>query len=222
MNYRASANTLASELFDDELACLLQYARTSNRGARFLEIGTAAGGTLCRMMGGFSDAERPRFVVVDPMNYFPNQVEIVKRNLSQHGLPPEAPELRISTSAAAFPLAEAAREEYDFMLIDGSHKIRYVTEDLRWTRLLRAGGIVCMHDYGPIHKGVTLPADRLLSKHPNYRRECLTRSLLVLRKESASTVPEISPGDLIWANLLSPLLQLELSISKRLRKLRQS
>jgi predicted O-methyltransferase YrrM len=220
MHVRTSATTLASEMSDVELAALVEFARGANRGARFLEIGTAAGGTLCQMMAAFTDATRPRFVVIDPMTYFPNQVEIVKRNLREHGLPPDAPELRVGTSADAFPVAAAAGEEYDFMLIDGAHKIRYVTQDLRWTRLLRPGGIVCLHDYNDIHKGVKWPADRLLARHPNYRRERLAGSLLVLRKESPSAAPEIGFGDLLWANLLSPVLQLELSLSKRLRKLR--
>lgn len=220
MGNRTSATTLVPELWEDELACLFEFAKNSNHGGRYLEIGTAAGGTLCQMMKCFPNATRPRFVVVDPMNYFPDQLEIVRKNLCQHGLEPAQIDFRVFPSATAFPAAEAAGESYDFMLIDGSHKIRHVTWDLRWLRLLKPGGVVCMHDYNDKHKGVKWPADRLLRKHPNYRREKLVGNLLVLRKTAPSATPEISSGDERWAALLAPLLQLELSVSKRLRRRR--
>jgi predicted O-methyltransferase YrrM len=215
MGARPSATTFASELWPDELAALLDVARISSSGGLFLEIGTAAGGTLSRLMKNFSDAERPR--VVDTMLYFPNQSEIVKNNLRQHGLDPAQVDFRVSTSAAAFALAEAAQEAFDFMLIDGAHKICYVTQDLRWLRLLKPGGAACLHDYNDKHKGVKWPADRFLKKHPNYRLEKLVSNLLILRKTKAGPM-EINFGDELWAAILSPFLQLELSLSKRLQK----
>jgi predicted O-methyltransferase YrrM len=220
MGSRPSATTLTSELWPDELAALLDLAKNSSQGGLYLEIGTAAGGTLYQMMNCFTDAARPRFVVVDTMNYFPDQLEIVRKNLRQYGLDPASVDFRISTGARAFPAAEATGETYDFMLIDGSHKIRHVTWDLRWLRLLKPGGVVCMHDYNDKHKGVKWPADRLLRKHPNYQREKLVGNLLVLRKTAPSATPEISSGDECWASLLAPLLQLELSVNKRLRRRR--
>ena len=218
MGNRTSAATLAPELLPDELVCLIELAKSSARGGLYLEIGTAAGGTLCQMMKCFSDAKRPQFVVVDPMSYFPDQLETVKKNLRQHGLNPAQVDFRVSTSADAFPPAEAAAEAYDFIFIDGAHKICYVTQDLRWLRLLKIGGIVCLHDYNDENKGVKWPADRLLKKNTNYRREQLINTLLVLRKVASSAAPEIAFGDKLWAALLSPVLQLKLSLSKRLRK----
>ncbi len=218
MGNRISSVTLTPELSSEELAALTDFAKKSNRGGLYLEIGTAAGGTLCEMMQCFTDVERPRFVVVDPMNYFPNQLEIVGENLRQHGLDPARVDFRVFPSTVAFPAAEAGAEAYDFMLIDGAHKIRHVTWDLRWLRLLKVGGIVCLHDYADRHKGVKWSADRLLKKHPNYRREKLAVNLLVLRKTAPSATPEIRPGDELWATLMSPILQLERSLSKRIRK----
>ncbi len=219
MGHKPSASTLASELWPDELAFLLDLIKRANLRGPCLEIGTAAGGTLCRMMGCFEPARLPQFVVVDPMTYYPDQLEIVIRNLRQHELDPARVDFRVTKSAGAFVRAEAAGERYDFMLIDGAHKIRYVTQDLRWTRLLNVGGLVCLHDYNSRHKGVLWSANRFLKKHRNYRQEALISNLLVLRKDSPSETAEIDLTDVIWSTLLSPCLQLELSLSKRLRKL---
>jgi predicted O-methyltransferase YrrM len=220
MGTRASATTLAPELWPEELAAVVELARIANRGKPYLEIGTAAGGTLCQMMKCFSDANRPRFVVVDSMRYFPDQLEIVRKNLRQHGLDTAGVDLRVATSDDAFAAAEKAGERYDFMFIDASHKIRCVTRDLRWLRLLAVGGIACLHDYGKAHKGVMWPADRFLKKYPTYQREKLAGRLLALRKTAAATGAEITAGDAVWATLLAPVLQLEASVSKRLRKQR--
>ena len=217
MGERTTATTLNSELASAELACLLELVKECPRTGRCLEIGTAAGGTLCQMMRQFTDLERPQFVVVDPMSYFTNQLETVRENLRRHGLNPAQVDLRVSTSADAFAHAAAAGETYDFMFIDGAHKIRYVTQDLRWTRLLKVGGRVCLHDYHAQHKGVHWPTHRLLRKYPNYRRERLAGSLLALCKPEASARPEISRLDELWAALVSPVLQWERSWNKRRR-----
>ncbi len=149
------------------------------------------------------------------MTYFPQQLALVKDNLRQHNLDPELVDFRVSKSYPAFLAAHDKAETFDFMLIDGSHKIRYVTEDLSWTRLLNVQGIVCFHDYTSRFKGVTWSIDRFLRKHPNYQREALVGSLLVVRKTEPSRRPEISDWDRLWAKCLAPLLQLEQSIRKR-------
>ena len=219
MGERASASSLASEFWTDELDFLRDLINRTNPNGSFLEIGTAAGGTLCEMMKCFGPADRPRFVVVDPMTYFANQLEIVKRNLRQHGLDSSQVDIRVSRSLEAFQRARSEGEAYDFILIDASHKVRYVTQDLLWLGLLKAGGFVCFHDYNPRHKGVMWPVDRFLARHPNYTREGLVSNLLSLRKTATSTGPEIGPLDHLWAALLSPWLQFEISLRKRWRKI---
>ena len=218
MGERASAFTLASELGSDELSFLLELIRRNGRLGRHLEIGTAAGGTLCQMMNCFEPSQRPHFVVVDPMTYFPDQLVVVHRNLCQHVLDPATVEFRMAKSAAAFRHAEAVGEQYDFMFIDGAHKIRYVTQDLCWTRLLNVDGLVCLHDYDSQHKGVLWPVNRFLKRHRNYQREGLVGSLMVLRKTASSQAAEIDLADRLWATLLSPWLQSELNLKKRLSK----
>jgi predicted O-methyltransferase YrrM len=215
---RPVAQTLTSELSASELDCALTYLRSPSFTGPCLEVGTAAGGTLCAMMAGCAAAARPQFVVVDNMEYFPDQLATVRRNLERHGLDPSVVDFQIATSVSAFPLAAAAGKQFEFILIDACHKIRQVTEDLRWTRLLRVGGVVCLHDYGGPHRGVTLAADRFLRRYSNYTRERLEGSLLVLRKTAPSATLEVQAGDHRWATILAPWLQLQVSFAKRRRR----
>lgn len=216
MGKRISAANLAPELGADELVFLRDLVRNSGLKGRHLEVGTAAGGTLCEMMKCFAQGGRPQFVVVDSMAYFTDQLEVVKQNLRQHNLNPAEVDIRVAKSADAFQNAEAAGESFDFVFIDGAHKIRYVTEDLRWSRLVNVGGLICVHDYAPRQKGVMLAVNRFLRHYPNYKQEALVNSLLVLRKQAASRSKEISRADCLWALAVSPWLQLERSLAKRL------
>lgn len=214
---RTSATTLSSELWAEELSFLKELLPSVCRGGKVLEVGTAAGGTLREMMRCFDGAGRPQFVVVDPMAYFPDQLDIVKRNLSENGLDPDSVDFRVGTSRDILGPAVAADERFDFMLIDGAHKIRHVTQDLGWLQLLNPGGLACFHDYNDRHPGVTKPVDRFLSKRRNYRRGDLVASLLAVEKTEASDGCEVTWFDRVWANVLSPCLQLERSLRKRIK-----
>jgi len=218
---RKSATTLASELSEEELSFLRELLKQGNLTGRHLEIGTAAGGTLLELVKCYQETKKPPFVVVDPMNYFPDQYAIIKKNLVQNSVDPDEIDFRISRSYDAFQEAEKKNEQYDFVFIDGAHNIRYVTEDLSWARLLRNGGLLCLHDYHPTNsKGVVLAADRFLRKYNNYTRIKLVDKLLVIRKDGESLQPEVSRSDHVYANVISPLLQLESSLYKRIRRLR--
>ena len=217
---RDCATTLASELLEDELCGLLDLLKQKKMSGNHLEIGTAAGGTLLRMMQCYENRARPHFVVVDPMNYFPNQYEIVKTNLSRSGIDPHDVEFRITKGYDAFMRAEDNKEVYDFIFIDGSHKLKYVMQDLCWARLLRKGGLLCLHDYHVKTKGVILAADRFLRKYKNYTRVDLINRLLVLRKNDKSATPEVSVGDRVYASVVSPFVQLRYSMQKRIERSR--
>ena len=214
---RPCAETGLPEMSGEELEALRNWM-PQNEGvqSRYLEVGTAAGGTLCFMMNCFSDAERPEFVVVDTMRYFPQQFEIVKRNLADNGLTSARIDFRVMTSSDALTFAEKNRERFDFILVDASHKIRHVMGDLRWMRLLRAGGMACLHDYTSRFKGVCLPVDRFLKRNQHFKRIGLVGSLLCIHKKTDGLCPEVSMTDRLWSYLLSPLLQLDSSVRKRL------
>jgi len=214
---RPFARTLTPELTDEELAALLGIIRKRRFQGKHLEIGTASGGTLCSMMKVFEDHERPPFVVVDPMTYFQNQMNTVKKNLHDNGVSAEQVDFRIMKSDRAFIEADRKRESFDFIFIDGAHKIHYVTDDLRWTRLLSDGGIVCLHDYTSV-RGVTLAVDRFLRKNPHYMKVECVNTLLILCKTEEGLRPEISFSDRVWASLFAPLLRLEVFTKKVLKR----
>jgi predicted O-methyltransferase YrrM len=223
MGERVSARTLQPEMKPHELECLLATIRASRLQGNFLEIGTAAGGTLCQMMRCYDDATRPHFVVLDPMRYFPGQIETVKRNLDQNGLSPDSVEFRVGNTDSELPRAQQAHEKFDFIFIDGNHKISYVTRDLGWAGLLNVGGLLCCHDYDPANpakRGVRLAVDYFLRRHRNYEKVAHVGSLLVLRKSAPSRTSKFAVPAHLLALLIEPLLRLETSVRKRIRKRR--
>lgn len=213
---RASATTLEAEMTPEETQALDTLLQSSNLTGTHLEIGTAAGGTLKRMVALYPKETRPRFVVVDTMKYFPDQMGIVARNLHSVGVDPSEVDFRVGDSWSEFRKAEAAGEQFDFMLIDASHKLNHVTRDLSWTRMLKVGGYVAMHDYAPKFPGVTQAADRFLARYPNYSREKLAGSLLILKKNATSAAAEVSAGDRFAAEIGNFFQQLGGSVRKRI------
>ncbi len=163
----------------------------------------------------FAPEACPQFVVVDPMTYFPDQLEVVKSNLHEHGLDQSRVDFRVETSNRAFARAEQAGERFDFILIDGAHKIRYVMQDLRWARLLNPGGLMCLHDYCEAHKGVVWPTDRFIRRNPHFVLEQQVNRLLALRRSSGDTV-RVTEWDQCWASAWSLPLQWGNSLHKRL------
>jgi predicted O-methyltransferase YrrM len=215
---RASATTLAPEISANELATLTALLTSERLPGRHLEIGTAAGGTLAALMRCYPDGKRPPFVVVDPMTYFPGQLAIVRRNLAASGIDPDAVDIRVGKSWPMFRRAARNGETYSFVFIDGSHKLKYVTQDLAWTRLVEPAGLIGLHDYHPNHPGVVAAVDRFLSRHSNYQVIGRTETLLVLRKTALSPAAEISRWDRVRALVLGTLHQLSAGIAKRLRQ----
>lgn len=204
----------------EELAALERWIRERPLAGDHLEIGTAAGGTLCFLMNRYEASARPRFAVVDTMAYFEDQLGTVKRNLASHGLEADTVDFRITSSETAFARAEAAGERFDFILVDASHKIRHVMNDLRWLRLLKVGGLACFHDYGTIFKGVTWPLDRIMARNPHLQKLGVGGTLLGMRKLREASRPEVTLGDRLWALSMAPLLQWEQSLRKRLARRR--
>ena len=213
---RICATTLAAEMSETELNALRNLLNKRAFTRLHLEIGTAAGGTLCELL--LATGQESQFVVVDPMTYFENQRETVERNITRHGLSTKRVDFRTAKSWDVYQKALADREVYDFILIDGAHKLRYVVQDLHWTNLLSVGGIVALHDFKPTMRGVVIAAENFLKNNANYRKLELADTLLILEK----TGPDPEGGARCmpqWqAGLIQPLVQLETSIKKRLGK----
>jgi predicted O-methyltransferase YrrM len=140
----------------------------------------------------------------------------VERNLTQHGLRVANVEFRELRSAEALLAARAAKESFDFVLIDGGHKLRNVAQDLGWAALVNVGGIIAVHDYRPFTRGVMWALDYFLRKNRNYRRVEQVDSLVVLEKSAADATRGARTMPAAMAVALQPLLQLERSVRKRL------
>ncbi len=205
---RRCATTLEGEMTSEEHRLLVELLGSGERRGTHLEIGTGAGGTLCVMLNAFAQDNRPRFVVVDKMRYFPNQLESVRKNLARHGFDENTVDIRVSESDPAFACAEAVNERFDFVLIDGSHKVRAVMSDLRWSRLVNVGGIICLHDYSARFLGVQMAVNHFLRRNRNYQRIALAGSLLALRKSALATNREITCADEFYASALHLPLKL--------------
>ena len=222
---RRCATTLESELTDEEreflTGLLTDHCEGTADGQKpgaHLEVGTAAGGTLCVMMNTFQADERPDFVVVDRMTYFPDQPHAIETNLRNNGLDPDSVTFIKSNSAMAFKQCVAEQRTFDFILIDASHKIMAVTADLRWSRMLNPRGIICFHDYSERFPGVQIPVDRFLERQGNYQRVGLAGTLLALRKTAASDRPEVTTGDRLHSMLMHIPLEIERKRLKRQRR----
>lgn len=215
---RDCATSLQAEMTPAEHNLLISVLQSSQQYGLHLEVGTAAGGTLCAMLRAFQATRQPRFVVVDPMTYFPQQLDAVVRNLREHQLDSSRVDFRVCTSRSAFHAATECQETFDFMLIDGCHKILSVMQDLKWLRLLNVGGTVCFHDFTPKHRGVWLAVNRLLSGWKNYEIVGQAESLLALKKREASRVPEVTLADEWFARSWYLPLQLERKWRKLQRK----
>jgi predicted O-methyltransferase YrrM len=211
----------AAEMTPEEHELLLGLLRSERFDGAHLELGTAAGATLCAMLACLP--EERGFIVVDRLRYFEGQREAVESSLARSGLDRRRVELRVASSARAWRTATAARERFDFMLIDAGQKLHDVTRDLRWTRLLRPGGIVCLHDYDDrwSHRGVRVAVDRFQARRPEYQRIGRAGTLLVLRKLAEPACREITAGDLAHAALLWLPLRLQRTAGKLAKRVRR-
>jgi len=214
---RRSAITLESEISDTERNALFAVMKNLSLKGTHLEIGTAAGGTLCEIYNFYksSDREIPNFWVVDPMQYFPDQLDIVKKNLISNGVNLASVRFLESLSSIAIKKAFIENPVFDFILIDGSHKRKYVTQDLIWTRFLKKGGILCAHDYSSRFPGVQKSIDLFLKKYKNYKLISVTESLIVIRKMDTTKSSEITNMMMITAAVDGFIHQIRSSINKR-------
>ena len=160
---RQSGIDLSSECSLAERNCIAEAIKTLSIGGNFLEVGTAAGGTLKEIINT-SDAAKlsSNFFVLDPLNYFPDQLTKIHQNLSNSKIDPSRVEFWEGTTDSHLPIATEKELEFKFIFIDGDHKAFPVMNDLRWMDLLAIGGVACFHDYNNKFPGNILDIESLL------------------------------------------------------------
>ena len=217
---RKCAKSLNSEMTNLELDSMIAVLDEMSLKGLHLEIGTAAGGTLCKLLKFYNKHKlySPKFMVVDLFQYFPDQFGVVCENLIKNGFSPEEIEFLKSDSRSVFLEICTQNHSFDFILIDASHKVKDVMQDLKWARLLNLGGVLCLHDFSLHHRGVYFAATRFLRANPNYKIHSRKGSLLILIKKYESHNREVNFIDEILAHIIHPFFQFEVSLKKRLKR----
>ena len=86
---RKSAIDLSSECSIAERACISDAIKSLSSGGNFLEVGTAAGGTLKEIIQTVDNENLvSKFYVLDPFTYYPDQLKKVHKNLSNSDIDP--------------------------------------------------------------------------------------------------------------------------------------
>lgn len=213
---RECSNTLSSEMAPEEIYEILKFITLHKPKGTHLEIGTAAGGTLCQILKHYRytlKLDQPDFIVVDPLKYFDRQYEKICENFQNHSLSLDNIVFEKKTSNEAF--REKRFSTLAFLLIDGNHKLNHFVDDLRYTRFLEENGLLIIHDYSEKFKGVQIATNIFLKRYTNYTILSRVKSLLVLQKNDRSKYNEITLMDRVVAHLLGLIIQIYKGFAKR-------
>ena len=215
---RESAITLKSEMTDAEVYSIKNAIKDSKLTGLHIEIGTAAGGTLCEILKCYQNELKvvpPQFIIIDPLTYFDDQYEKICLNLQNNGLSRNNITFEKNKSSVAFRNLSTHACEIEFILIDGNHKINHFVGDLRFSRYLKAGGLLLIHDYSNGFKGIHSATNNFLNRYTNYEVLSHVDCLIILRKKSISNSLEISPLNLLSAHFRNLMDQVLNSLRKR-------
>lgn len=215
---RECAKTLKSEMTNAEVSAIKNTLGKTRLSGVHIEIGTAAGGTLCEILKCYQNdlkVEPPKFIVIDPLTYFNNQHETICLNLEKNGLNKDNVCFEKNKSSTAFRNLNVHSGKVDFILIDGNHKVNHFVSDLRFARLLKVGGLLLIHDYSQNFKGIMFFTNRFLRSYSNYEIIARVDSLLILSKRSDSVSAEISYFDRFFSSFCNLFGQIGKSVQKR-------
>ena len=215
---RTCASTLESELDPEALNYLQELLAERSMWGLHVEIGTAAGGTLRKLLEVYdSKAKRPSFLVIDPMTYFPNQLDVVMQNVEHITWAKTKLRFEIASSSDAFArFRSRSGGLISFLLIDGSHKIKYVANDTRWLEHLEVGGVVAFDDYGAGFPGVDWVVHKIMLPNTDFKKIAIAGRLIAFEKVGNTFGAPLTIYQRILANVLHPCFQIRMSLRKRL------
>ena len=218
---RECSYTLSSEMAPEEISEILKFITLHKPKGTHLEIGTAAGGTLCEILKHYRytlKLDQPDFIVVDPLKYFDRQYEKICENFQNHSLTLDNIVFEKKKSNEA--LKEKKFNSLALLIIDSNHKINHFVDDLRYTRFLKKNGLLIIHDYSDKFKGVKMPMDLFLDRYKNYTILSRVKSLLIVQKMNETNGSEVKSLDRILAHIFGLVIQLKTSTIKRLSRYR--
>lgn len=213
---RQSGIDLSSECSASERACIAEAIKSLSAGGNFLEVGTAAGGTLKEIIQT-ADKEKldAMFYVLDPFTYYPDQLKKVNQNLSNSDIDPSRVSFWQGTTDSHLPIALEKGLNFKFIFIDGDHKAYPVMNDLRWMTQLEVGGIACFHDYCDKFPGVAWSLDHFLARNKQFSVILEVETLKVVMRFGEEINP-INKIDLFKSKFVQVFLRLRNSLKKRL------
>ena len=210
--------SLASELRESELRALVAVIEQMGGCEHFLEVGTAAGGTLVsvletmRSKGALADM---KVSVVDTFKYFKDQKSVWEENLKKHEIATDAIQVYEVNSMQAWRAANAAQETYAVILIDAGHKLKDVIRDVRWMGLLKKGGIGAFHDYSDDFAGLKLAINIFLKINPDFAIERQVETLIFIRRKEVSSNNVMPAWIIACMTVISLIMQWKRSLHKR-------
>ncbi|MEM6886454.1 MAG: class I SAM-dependent methyltransferase [Verrucomicrobiota bacterium] len=214
--FRPSALSGETELHPGEWEALCDRVARLEVSGRIVEVGTAAGGTMVKLLQALPVEKHSSVSVVDTFEYFPDHLQIWQDNLRQNGFDPGVIELLQGASMDGYRTASGRGERLAFVLVDAGHKLKDVIRDVQWLSLLEVGGVGAFHDYSERFPGVMLAVDTFLDRNPEFEREALVGTLMFVRK-MRDTDHEVMPAWLMgWMTFRSLLMQWGKSLRKRL------
>lgn len=73
--------------------------------------------------------------------------------------------LKMTSKEARYALRNTNAKLFDFIYLDGDHRLESITEDItEWRKFVIPGGILAGHDYGvPVHPGVKQAVDSIFA-----------------------------------------------------------
>lgn len=215
---RQSGIDLSSECSASERACIAEAIKGLSVGGNFLEVGTAAGGTLKEIIQTADKAKLDTmFYVLDPFTYYPDQLQKIYKNLSNSDIDPSRVQFWQGITDSHLPIALEQGLKFKFIFIDGDHKAYPVMNDLRWMELLEVDGVACFHDYCDKFPGVAWSLEYFLSRNEQFSNILEAETLRVIKRNGKEIVT-VNRVDLLKSKFMQVFLRLRRSIKKRLAK----
>lgn len=185
-----------------------------------VEVGTATAGTLIHLIKKSKQTRRnDNFIVIDTMNYIPNQLQVVMDSLVKYTDNIKSIKIWPGTSSDFLKICKYSTDlRISLLFIDADHKARPLFKDMALLNYVLPGGYICIHDYQNKFNGVVWIVQRLLRHNKQHLTFVeLSDSLIVIKKIGSNKISGLSKIDWAITYLMQPILRLQRSYFKRMK-----